>query len=354
MMAHGPRSVSGLRVTEVGDRWSQWDSFVTRSPQSTFAHRAAWHRVVADVFHHRHAFLVAEDDAGEWHGVLPLVHLRGVLGHFILSMPFLNDGGPIGEENARTELAAKAVHLASESRANTLELRSRVAIPASGALTTTSRKVAVYLRLPASIELLWEKTFKAKLRSQIRKPTKEGMIARIGRAELDPFYRVFCRNMRDLGTPVLPKGFFETIAREFGDDVVFCTVYAGSGVPAAAACCLVWRDEMEITWASSVREFNPLSPNMLLYATLMEDAIQRGLGVFNFGRSTPGGPTHRFKTQWGGQDIPLPWARWSSSGGTDDDERHGRVIRAAVTLWSKLPLALTNRVGPMISGQLPW
>jgi serine/alanine adding enzyme len=101
---------------------------------------------------------------------------------------------------------------------------------------------------------------KAKLRSQIRRPTKEGMTFREGSEQLDPFYRVFARNMRDLGTPVLPRAFFEEASRELGDAMLFAAVYAQSGLAVASACCFVWRDEMEITWASSLREYNHQAP----------------------------------------------------------------------------------------------
>jgi FemAB-related protein (PEP-CTERM system-associated) len=207
--------------------------------------------------------------------------------------------------------------------------------------------------MPESVDELWTKTFRAKLRSQVRRPTKDGMTARCGPAELAPFYDVFARNMRDLGTPVLPRAFFERIAAVFGDRVVFATVYTTEGMPAAAACCLVWRDELEVTWASSIRELNRLSPNMLLYARLMEEAIGRGVRLFNFGRCTPDGPTHRFKQQWGGDDVPLPWAYWSRSGAAGTPSPDRPLFRVATAVWSRLPMAIANRLGPVLARQLP-
>ncbi len=140
-------------------------------------------------------------------------------------------------------------------------------------MTPSDRKVAVHLALPETVEALWATTFKAKLRSQIRRPTKEGMTARDGSDQLDAFYSVFSRNMRDLGTPVLPRAFFTRLQTVFGGSVSFTTVYTANGLAAAAACCLTWKDEIEVTWASSLRELNHLAPNMLLYANLMEQAI---------------------------------------------------------------------------------
>ena len=115
----------------------------------------------------------------------------------------------------------------------------------------------------------------------------------------------------------------------------------------------IWRDEIEVTWASSLRAYNKSSPNMLLYSQLMEEAIERGIRVFNFGRCTAGGPTHRFKQQWGGHDVPLPWPSWSRDGtiGTPSPDRP--AFRLATAAWSRLPLAIANRLGPVLARHIP-
>jgi hypothetical protein len=164
---------------------------------------------------------------------------------------------------------------------------------------------------------------------------------------------VFARNMRDLGTPVLPRTFFELGASSFGTSMIFAAVYSSAGVPVAGACCLHWRDELEVTWASSLREYNRLSPNMLLYASLMEEAIDRDVKIFNFGRSAPGSGTYRFKQQWGGQDVPLPWPFWSRHAVVSVPSPENPFYRLATAAWKRLPIAVTNRVGPMLARLLP-
>jgi predicted N-acyltransferase len=180
------------------------------------------------------------------------------------------------------------------------------------------------------------------------------MTTRFGPRELDAFYRVFSRGMRDLGTPVLPRAFFEHIVAELGDRVELAVVYLDD-VPVAAGCGFVWRDEFEITWAASLREYNRMAPNMLLYWSLMERMIERGMQVFNFGRCTPGGGTHRFKKQWGdAYDVPLPWAQWSPTGVAATPNAEGRpLFRYATQAWSRLPLAVANLLGPPLARNLP-
>jgi hypothetical protein len=178
------------------------------------------------------------------------------------------------------------------------------------------------------------------------------MRPRFGPAEMPAFYEVFSRNMRDLGTPVLPRRFFEQVQTTFGDRVVFGVVYLGD-TPVAAGCGFVWRSEFEMTWASALREYNRSAPNMLLYWAFMEEMSTRGIRVFNFGRCTPDGGTHKFKKQWQGRDVPLPWTQWSRVTSTEGDSEPSSAMRAASAAWQRLPLSVANRIGPMVARRLP-
>lgn len=304
-----------------------------------------------DVLGHRTFYRVALDADGATCGVLPLVHVRSRLfGNYLLSMPFLNYGGPLGDAGAREALAAEAVGIARGAGVDLLELRSRDAPPPG--MQVSGRKVTVLLPLPRTADELWSDGFRGKLRSQIRRPQKEGMETRFGADQLPAFYEVFARNMRDLGTPVLPRSFFERIARVLAEQVVFGTVYLGNA-PVAAGCGFVYGGEFEMTWASSLREHNRSAPNMLLYWSFMERMIESGVATFNFGRCTPGEGTHRFKLQWGGHDVPLPWAQWSPGGTNATPSPDRPLFQMATAVWQRIPLPVANRVGPLLARQLP-
>ena len=213
------------------------------------------------------------------------------------------------------------------------------------------RKVTVVLDLPSSSEALWE-GLPAKLRSQIRRPLKEAMEARFGPDQLEPFYEVFARTMRDLGTPVLPRAFFAQLGRAFPRELVVGAVY-WQGQPVAAGCGFLWRDEFELTWAGAVRELSRMAPNMLLYWSFIERTIARGGKRFNFGRCTPGGGTHDFKRQWGGADVSLPWLQRTARGRMATPSPDAPAYRLATRVWRRLPLGLTMRWGPLLARVLP-
>lgn len=330
----------------------EWDAFVRDRPGASFCHLAGWREIMSDVLGNEVLYRVAVDDGGRWTGALPLVRVKSaIFGHHLVSMPFLNYGGPVGTGPARRALARAAEREARSSDADLLELRSRTPMD-EPPLEVSHRKITVVLDLPESVETLWRDDLRSKVRSQVRRPMKEGMEARFGSHQVDAFYEVFSHHMRDLGTPVLPRELFERLARVFPERVEFGAIYH-DGRPLAVGCGFTWDDEFEITWASALYEYSRMAPNMLLYWAFMKRCVERGIRRFNFGRCTPGGGTHRFKSQWGGDDEPLPWLRWSPRGVEGTPTPDEGLYRYATEAWKRLPLAVANRIGPLLSRRIP-
>ncbi len=329
----------------------EWDRFVRSQPGWTHFHLYGWRRVFEGVFGHECFYFEARDPAGALIGVLPLVRVRSVLfGHYLVSVPFLNYGGPLGGAEAVQALAAAAAELARSEGVKLLELRSRHELPLE--LPVSHRKVTVILDLPAGDPAKLMKSFDAKLRSQVRRPQKEGITVRFGPDQVAPFFEVFSRHMRDLGTPTQPKRLFETIAEVFPDAWFGCAWLGDQ--PVAGGAGFVWGSEFEMTWASSLHAYNRLSPNMGLYWAFMERAVNEGLTVFNFGRCTPGAGTHRFKRQWGSRDEQLWWYQLTPAGQpaatpSPDDSAYSWGPR----LWRRLPLGVATALGPRIVRSIP-
>jgi len=328
----------------------EWDRAVMTMPGWTHFHRFGWKTVLEETMRHQCVHLVVHDEGGAPAGVLPLVHVRSLLfGRYLVSMPFVNYGGPLGDPSAVSALTERAAELAGQAGAKSLELRSRTELPVS--FPASHRKVTVLLDLPPNDPDALMKGFAAKVRSQIRRPAKEGVEVRMGPDQVDPFYRVFATHMRDLGTPVLPRAFFRAIARTFPEDAWFACAYL-DGRPIAAGAGFRWADEVEMTWASALRSHKRIAANMLLYWEVMRWATETGATTFNFGRCTPGGGTHRFKRQWGGRDQTLWWYhRPSDQAATPspDDARYAWGPR----VWSRLPVSVANVLGPHVVRGIP-
>jgi serine/alanine adding enzyme len=330
---------------------AEWDAFAAADPASTLCHRHGWREVIEGAFGHECLWLEARDGAGALRGILPLVRVRSlVFGHYLVSLPFLNYGGPLGTDDAVRALGRHAADLARRDGVKLLELRARVARPLD--LAVSHPKLTVVLDLPADSEALL-RAFPAKLRSQVRRPFREGMEVRFGPDQVGPFHAVFARHMRDLGTPAMPRAFFERAAAAFGGDAWFGCAWL-DGRPVACGAGFAWNGEFEMTWASALAESNRISANMGLYWAFMERAAALGLGRFNFGRCTPGSGTHRFKRQWGGRDEPLWWYRLAPGGGSAaTPSPDSAAWRWGPRLWRRLPLAVANALGPRIVRSIP-
>jgi len=329
-----------------------WDRYVATHPDASGYHRTGWADIIAGAFGHRVRRLVAESSRGI-EGVLPLVQFRSRLfGRFAVSLPFVNYGGVVADSPAAERLLLnEAVRECLASGARHLELRHTV--QRFPDLPSKRHKVAMTLAVAADPDRQWQ-GLDRKVRNLVRKAEKSGMRPSNGGAELVPaFYDVFARNMRDLGTPVYAPGFFARILDRFPEEArVFC-VFGGERPVAASIVC--WhRNTIEVPWASSLREFNQYSPNMLLYWSMLRFAIERGFTTFDFGRSTRDEGTYHFKRQWGAEPADLVWEYWTAPGEPVPDlsPKNPRFARA-IALWQRLPVKVTNRVGPGIARNIP-
>jgi serine/alanine adding enzyme len=332
----------------------RWDQFVMKSGNSSCYHLSTWKDVIGKSFGHPAWYLLSEDRSGRINGILPVVQLRSTLfGNFMVSLPYFTYGGVCAESaEIERQLYREAARIAADRGARHIELRQTHLIDGGGPVKTS--KVSMQLALPESADDLW-KSFPSRLRNQARRPMREGMYARLGReGELDDFYTVFATNMRDLGTPVYAKEFFRNILRAFPESTWICTVCTKHREPVASGFLIGFKDTLEIPWASSLRIYNRYSPNMLLYWSVLRFACESGYRVFDFGRSTPGEGTYKFKEQWGARPLQLYWHYWMRNGDRLPElNPKNPKYRAAISAWKRLPVGLTKLIGPMLVKNLP-
>ena len=344
-----------LVTTEVAreEAGTGWDRYVLSHPGGSGYHLMAWRRVMEDAFGHATFYLMAADEDQTVHGVLPLVFLSSRLfGRLLVSMPYVNYGGLLTDTvEAQNALLQAAVDLAKKHGAAHIELRQSEVL--SLGWPVKQHKVSMRLELPKHFETLWE-GFPPKLRSQIRRARKAGMIVRSGGDELlDDFYRLLARNMRDLGTPVQARGVFETFVKTLPAETRICVV-SMAGQPMAAGFLYGFREVLEIPWAAADRRHKELSANMLLYSAALEFGCGAKYRVFDFGRSTPGSGTYHFKQQWGAKPFPLHWYYWLSNGGAlPEISPQNPKFRLAIEVWKRLPVSITRIVGPAIVRNIP-
>jgi FemAB-related protein (PEP-CTERM system-associated) len=333
--------------------FAQLRRFVATLGLASFHSDPRWPLALAESARHRHYILTAMQ-GGLYVGVLPLVFVRSALfGKFLVSLPYLDTAGVAAvNDMVAARLIDRAVQLADELDVQHLQLRhERRCLHPALAYETTS-KAQMRLDLHLGSDAVWAQ-LKTEVRTQIRKAQKRELQVLWGNSELlDDFYEVFSENMRDLGTPVYGCKHFEIIMRRFPDETEFCVVRLGNRT-IAAALAVHGPGITEAPSVSSLRAFRPLAANSLLYWHLIQRAIERGQGVFDFGRSTPGSNTYVFKKKWGAQPVSTVWQYYVRKGNPSEMRPEGGRFNLAIKLWRCLPVGLTRRLGPLIVRGIP-
>ena len=77
--------------------------------------------------------------------------------------------------------------------------------------------------------------------------------------------------------------------------------------------------------------------------------MERGCDTLDFGRSTPGEGTFKFKEQWGAVPVPLHWEyRMLNGAELPNLSPTNPKYRLMIETWKRLPLPLATRLGPYI------
>lgn len=333
------------------DHHNDWDEYVCKK-QASIYHYSRWSQLIKMVFGHESHYLMAVENE-KVVGIFPLVQLKSLLfGNFMISMPYFNYGGVVADTQKITNSLISSAHELSDALGcSHIEMRfdseQKIELP------SRTDKISMLLDLPDDPDELWQ-NLGSKIRAQVKRPIREGVEFLTGGQELlDDFYYVFSTNMRDLGTPVYSKQFFREMLSSFSENT-FIAIVRLNGETVGGGFLIGDNGKLEIPWASTLRKVNRLSVNMFLYWNILKIAMEKNYKVFDFGRSSKDAGTLRFKKQWGGYEKQLYWY-YDLTEGMEmptlnlDNKKFG----SAIMMWKKMPVALTNLMGPAIVKNLP-
>ena len=334
-----------VRILEPGDE-ARWDAFVDANPEATFFHLSGWRRVIENAFRHKTYYAMAERNRAIT-GVLPLTLVKTRLfGASLISNAFCVYGGPVGADNESLQaLENFAVRLMAELKVPVLEFRSfkedRADWPSRGDLYATFRK---------PIDPSHDANLKAiprKQRAMVRRGIQNGLQSEIDN-DIERLYRVYAESVRNLGTPVFPKKYFEFLRAEFPErsDIVTIT---SDGKPVASVMNFYFREEVLPYYGGGTADARRLAANDFMYWEVMRRACERGFRLFDFGRSKAGTGAYDFKRYWGFEPTPLVYQyRLAAGHKIPDLNPLNPKLRLFVEMWKRLPLSVASRLGPPI------
>jgi FemAB-related protein (PEP-CTERM system-associated) len=328
------------------DEAARIEAFVVESGGSVF-HRPAWLRAVERGTGQRARGLIAEK-GGEVTGWLPLSEIHSpVFGRMLASSGFAVEGGVLAErEPTALALCRAAEEYAVRLSCSTVELRG------GPAPDTWHKRTASHCGFVAPILADDEAQLLAiprKQRAEVRKGLEADLEIAVGTGEHDraDHYAVYAESVRNLGTPVFPRALFGAVLDTLDADILTVRHH---GKPVASVLSLYHGGAVLPYWGGGTRAARALRANDRMYFELMHHARARGCTRFDFGRSKTESGAYFFKKNWGFEPEPLSYSSWTAPGAQRRDADPTSARHAArIALWRKLPLALSNRLGPAIA-----
>jgi FemAB-related protein (PEP-CTERM system-associated) len=301
-------------------------------------------------FGHRACYLLAVSPHGEFRGVLPLAHVHSLLfGSALISTPFCVYGGILASDDAaHAALTRAACELARTLNVDHLEMRNR----SRQHPDWQCKELYVTFRKPIDPDS--EKNMLAiprKQRAMVRKGMKEEL-----RVEIDDdvarHYDIYTESLRNLGTPPFSRKYLRVLKEVFGENCDIVSILKGDRI-VASVLNFYFREEVLPYYGGGNLEARAVAGNDFMYWSVMERARDRGCRTFDFGRSKRGTGAFDFKTYWGFEPEQLHYEyflvkRKEMPNLSPTNPKYSRAIE----LWRRLPLKLTQLIGPPIAKYL--
>ena len=340
-----------ISVRSLHNDISTWNVFTEAHPKATYAHDAAYIQSISAAYKLSY-YLLGAYYRDRLIAVLPIVisPKRGFRGsQKAISIPYSNYGGILAAPSYESEdcMAAFLKHLEKKA-IHFVETRQL------GSENTDSPEKTFVLNLPVDEQTLW-RSFKDKVRNQIRKGEKLSFVPNWDNENLRVFYELYLDNMAYHGTPVHSFSFFEAIYARLGDRCkVLSLQHEGKSV--AAMMVIVFKGTWTIPYAACSNDFKRKNANMVLYWAAMQKAIENKATAFDFGRSHVSSGTCHFKRQWGSNIYSIEQKTFENGNSvltsTTSLYRSTSAMRVA-SLWKQLPLSFQRYCGPIIRRHLP-
>ncbi|WP_260293775.1 FemAB family XrtA/PEP-CTERM system-associated protein [Sedimenticola hydrogenitrophicus] len=329
--------------------YARWDRFVKDAADGTFFHLSGWKEVIEQAFGFKVYFFYTER-SGQITGVLPLGHVKSVLfGNSLISLPFCVYGGVIAaDDESAVALRRAACRLADTLGVDALELKNRA--PSNQGWPVKE----LYVTFRKEISQDPEENLKAiprKQRAMVRKGINAGLSSESVEG-CDRFFHIYSESVRNLGTPVMPLNYFQLLREVFGNDCeVLMVTHEGKDI--AGVMSFYFRDEVLPYYGGSIPLARNLKGNDFMYWELMRRCGERGIRVFDYGRSKLDAGSYSFKKNWGFSPEPLHYEYYLvKSTAVPEINPNNPKYQLLIKAWQKLPLPVANRIGPFLARKL--
>lgn len=312
------------------------EDFLRASGKASVYHTPEWRDAVISTYGYEPIYLGSMEE-GRLKALLPTMLVESWLtGRRLVSLPFSNICGPVGDPRETAPLVEEALRVFRERRAKALEFRTQIGINevTDRRFTKVSYFITSIVRLDPDPDLVWKSFKDRNVRTEVRQAMKKGVETRAGESEADlkRFYDLFAASRLRHGVPCQPYKFFRNLWRHMAPrylDLILATVEErvvgglitlGMGKTLCAA------------YIGSDYAYRSRRVHQLMFWKAMEMGCERGFQAFDFLRTPKSSESLRyFKTRWGAYEVDLNYLYHPVVAGTastvEDSARYALMTR---------------------------
>ncbi len=247
--------------------------------------------------------------------------------------PYFSEGGVLASDpEVQALLLSEAIALAQKLNAKNLEFRQTSEINTD--IPAKTDRVAMVLDInPDPRRIL--RSFDTKMRSNVRRSLQDGIGSRVRRNGISRrFLFDFCpSHVAILARRYIPRNSSPKFCRfSLGDFHLSSSLRRKnrqrifydrvSEIPSSPTGPLLYPEGKK-----------PESEHVMAWRSMCF-AATKGYTIFDFGRSSIGSPTHKFKLEWNCRTVPLFWYHWPATPETTADlDRRNPAFSAAIGMW---------------------
>ena len=342
-----------LEVKALTTELTQWDSYVNAHPNGSFFHLSSWLKVIDEAFGHPCYYLLALQNK-QIVGVLPLVEVKSTLfGHALVSTPFCVYGGALADNlDIQQALESRACQLAEKLQVDYLELRYKTAQQNDFLVKQVHSTFGC--EIAESDEAILAGV-KKKQRAVIRHSLNNQLTVehQPSTANLDDFYQLLSTSYRNLGTPIFSKKYFAALAKHFANELDITLVCDANGQPSTAVMNFYYQQQVLPYYGGGNETARGLKSADFMYYQVLCHAREQGFTWYDFGRSKNDSGPYKYKKNWGMTPQPLHYYyHLVKAKELPNLSPNNPKYKLFIQLWQKLPLSLSQFLGPFLAKYL--
>jgi len=329
----------------------EWDQFVCSQQISTPFHLSSWIHVIQETYGFEPLICMLREDDETISGAIPcFVVTPFPFGKKIVSLPFSDNGGPLGDNKSVKQLLDWII-ASQAQRVKYIEIRG-------GSWESETWKCHNFyyqhvLKLNADPTVVYKNFEKRTIQYCIRKAQREKVEIIFDNSwqGLEEFIHLNILTRKKHGVPSQPKSFFEAIYKHI--------ISKGNGYVLLAKCenrfiaaGLFIKHNNSIYYkynASDPGYLAKKTPNHLLTWYAIQKACLEGYDNFNFGRTSKDNMgLCRYKEMWGAFPQELKYFYYPEIMGATTKEGNNYYYRIATKIWKIMPNALAERISPIV------